>query len=1008
MLKPRCLLVCLLAVLVAAAAQALSPNEVLFYAPLDGSAVPAVVQGTDAPAIEGELRFAPGKRGQALVAGGAEAPRVRYPAAGNWLPEQGTLALWVCPQDWHYGDGKHHVFVALESTPAALLYSYIALPTFFLQLTPDNSNPRVGTDLQWKEGEWHHLTVTWQEGEYCLYVDGKLVSRDTETMGAFTETGKYFGLGTHVWGTQDHTLLDDLVILRRALTTAEVAALFDFAGQAASAGPVPTVTDVPAFTASLRSFPTAEKLEVTVRATGVGLEPGKTLAVGAEVLSPEGKVLARRTVAAPAGKPTRTEVAQRGWPAGNYRVRLTAAGANGQPETRELTWERRARPVWAGNRLGLDGSVPAPWTPVQVAGGPGQSPIVKTWGREYLLGQGLCEQVTTQGVPLLAGPLQLRLTQPAGTASAKALTTTATRAVSKSAEKATFVTQRPLGNCILKTRTTCEFDGFTWYEIEIIPPAGAAAVDALALEMPFAKEHATLFYSGIYYPSLDNGTGAIKPEGFKGDWRNWFWVGEERGGIEWFAEDNRGWQISKPKEALTITPGAQQTLVRLNIIDAPTKLSKPLKLAFGFQATPVKAPRPDRRSWRAIAQQPGTGVEQAYMLPEDRRVKGVTLWNEGWTETWMIPKPRDWAKASIAKAESQGLRTCMYLAQNTVDPREEWFRYYWEDWRRTPGTAYNPDWLASKDYYLECGICPASEYRDYYIWLVDKAIRETGVKALYFDNSVPGVCDNPYHGCGVKQADGTVAGRVPLLAARDWYKRVYRLMRKHDPTSIIAIHMSGYPLVPLQSFCDYICDGENFTGYMQVIKNEKGWDNYWHTIPLDVMRAQYRNHWGPETAFLPEFARALGEQWNANEPHVIESVEHLIGLFFVHDSGLWPCWSTVEPYGRFFRAQDRFGWDDKVSFTPYWDLQGKAKIEAGQQPVVMSLFQRPGKVMFVPFNNTDEAQTVTVSWEAGKLGLGEVTELEDLLRGEKFAVTGNEAKVPVGRHNFRMLVPVGR
>ena len=215
-------------------------------------------------------------------------------------------------------------------------------------------------------------------------------------------------------------------------------------------------------------------------------------------------------------------------------------------------------------------------------------------------------------------------------------------------------------------------------------------------------------------------------------------------------------------------------------------------------------------------------------------------------------------------------------------------RYYWDQWRTTPGKSFNPAWLQSEDYWIEAPVCQASGYQDYFIWLLHRAIQSTNLKGLYFDNSVPRECDNAYHGCGASvppaQAAQAVvkdpAGpRYPILAARRFYERVYRLMRAHDPDSIIAHHMSGWPLMAVQSFADVICDGENWTTYLQVMEQKHGWDDYTHTLPLDVMRAQYRDHFGPDTAFLPEFERALGKTWNEPTPHNLAAVEHLIGLF---------------------------------------------------------------------------------------------------------------------------------
>ncbi|MBU0607910.1 MAG: hypothetical protein KKI08_08470 [Armatimonadetes bacterium] len=78
------------------------------------------------------------------------------------------------------------------------------------------------------------------------------------------------------------------------------------------------------------------------------------------------------------------------------------------------------------------------------------------------------------------------------------------------------------------------------------------------------------------------------------------------------------------------------------------------------------------------------------------------------------------------------------------------------------------------------------------------------------------------------------------------------------------------------------------------------------------------------------------------------------------------------------------------------------RARAGNPPLVMLLFRRPDKVMFVPYNNTDEDLTVTIKWDAAKLGIGPLTELEDIFPGTKVKVQGNQATVKVTKRNFGM------
>ena len=467
-----------------------------------------------------------------------------YPAPGNLNPRQGSLSLWVAAVQWRHGDGKNHNFMTLRGEPKYLLYTYISQPTYFLQL--EGANPHVGAEVDWQPGVWHHLVATWQEGDFRLYVDGKLAGLDSETMSLARQPGELFDVGSHNFGCEDATAFDELVIFRRALAAEEVAALHAWAAQPTAAGPVPRVAEVPPLQGSLRHLTMAGRVEVTLYPTGAGLAEGQGLAVTARLVEAAGKALRTQTIIAPQGKRTVVSFEVAGLAGGQYAVSLEAPG--GKPLV--LAFERRARPEWLGNRLGLEGGVPAPWTAVGVRAKEGGRTI-SVWGREYRFGKGLLEQATTQGAGLLAGPVALKLTQAAGVAACEM---GPAAVAARTPEAVTLTAAGRLGPLALQTKATCEYDGFNWFEVTLTPPAEGVAVEGLTLELPFAQERATLLYSGHYYPALDNGTGGITAEGFTGDWRPWFWVGDETGGLQWCAEHHRGWVLSKAKEALRVAP----------------------------------------------------------------------------------------------------------------------------------------------------------------------------------------------------------------------------------------------------------------------------------------------------------------------------------------------------------------------------------------------------------------------------------------------------------------------
>ena len=96
----------------------LGADDVLFYAPLDGSADATLARGGGKAQTGADVQFMPGVRGQAIIVGGVkEAPRnlpgVAYQTQGNILREQGSIALWVQALDWQVGDGKDHQFITI-------------------------------------------------------------------------------------------------------------------------------------------------------------------------------------------------------------------------------------------------------------------------------------------------------------------------------------------------------------------------------------------------------------------------------------------------------------------------------------------------------------------------------------------------------------------------------------------------------------------------------------------------------------------------------------------------------------------------------------------------------------------------------------------------------------------------------------------------------------------------------------------------------------------------------
>ena len=168
----------------------------------------------------------PGKAGNAR----ALTDVFTYDAVGNISKEAGTVAFWFSPA-WDPADKKHHSLIDWRGKSHGhdriLLYKYAGSNDIYYGLRSTKGSKATrkvtvcGKTAGWKPGEWHHIIGTWDGAVpgTRLYVDGKLIGK-TKHKWEFGEMPKRIYVGSK------GTTLDDLLILKRALTDEEATALY--------------------------------------------------------------------------------------------------------------------------------------------------------------------------------------------------------------------------------------------------------------------------------------------------------------------------------------------------------------------------------------------------------------------------------------------------------------------------------------------------------------------------------------------------------------------------------------------------------------------------------------------------------------------------------------------------------------------------------------------------------------------------------------------------------------
>lgn len=620
--------------------------------------------------------------------------------------------------------------------------------------------------------------------------------------------------------------------------------------------------------------------------------------------------------------------------------------------------------LWLGNGIGKNDGVPKPWTPMVV-----NDETVACWAKEFQFarGAGLPQQVKILDADEFTGPLEfVSQTKSNGKR---------TLFVKENRDsKVTLVGRQALGDVGITTETTLEFDGFARVEVTLSPNHAGAELDGLTLKLPFKKERATYYtwWDSCSYarPAWEVGnfiTGKMQ-SGFEAS----VWIGDDDRGMCWFAEAPQNWSHPDDKDIIEIVPGTKSTDLLIHFLKGKQTLDKPLKLVFGYMATPAK-PRPaDWRNWEGTIYQIWdwfTVFSAGYPPVDIERFRQ------------QVKNPHALPMLSVYFAG-----TC-FMKDGYPTP-EQWlwntlWSTGWDGPRRPHGPFLNGN---PKSGYISYGaMAMGSSWPDYYMYKLKEMREKYGLRSVYLDTCV-GEVNNPFAGMTWKDQQGKVRGKVDLFAFREATKRIYNYIHE-DPEGHVQMHQSNQVAIPILSFVDTHMNGEHFnTGPHQV-----GGRNYSDVLPIGTMRACYTlRQWGVVPNMLPE--------WPA-------STRGMMGYFWVHDGGLNGAWCDFPVFGKAVEKKKSFGLVD-VNFLPYW--QHNAPAAPQPNDLYISAYEKTDKsaVMLIIANMQKSDTEVQVVLNEQSLGWplkGHLIHAVDMEFGATFQIRDGKFSLPVKTQDFRMI-----
>ncbi len=703
---------------------------------------------------------------------------------------------------------------------------------------------------------------------------------------------------------------------------------------------------------------------------------------------------------------------------GQYNVSFSLVGKDGKvAATASEPFKKWATPPWLERRAGIEALdvnwVPDPWTPVTVG-----TDRVSVWGRQFTLGKGtLLANITSQEQPLLAEGMTVRYE-----AGGKPYTLEVEMATPTLVGRGRARVEQKGSSAQLDLAVTqeIEFDGMDRFSLRLTPRQ-PVQVDRLWVEIPFntfpysllTSTSETYWQRGLVSDEL-----FASPREF-----NVVWLGNDDVGCAFFTENYKGWVVDSSKPRVVLTSDAKARRLKLMVVNVPSRLTEPIAITFGLHPTPFK---PRFAGWHDLRVQ-GGGIEPP---PANVSFVGSSLWNSCDSK----PSPRNWKVLEdiVSWMHGRQQRTYPYVGTFYISPydiirrdtpfdrgqgrfaedrllrkkadatRQEEYFYYAEDWNMSPPHVNEAEWETRQEARMAAG----TSWTDYFVYGIEEMLKRTDVDGFYLDIANPMYDMNEERGLVSVTKDGKREGSVELFAARDLYKRLYRVFEQQRGVKRRP-WMFGHGFaasVPYSPFWDVNFNCEEVKPEKPFEFTKMGLQKSLEGAPMArlvdseearsydafAFRAHFAEQFGIPNVVLPQY----GYQPNLNTD---EHSREMLAWTFLHDALVWPAYIQAPPVYKFWSTVEiPFGMGDAV-FHPYWHND----VTAEPACVKVSYWSKPAGNDFILAVANWSAEKATAAIRLPD-ALGQFAQCVDMESGETFSCKDKTLAAPIPPHDLRV------
>jgi len=551
---------------------------------------------------------------------------------------------------------------------------------------------------------------------------------------------------------------------------------------------------------------------------------------------------------------------------------------------------------WLGNRIGIDDSVPMPWSPLKLQPGANNSYIVSCWGRTYTLSPvSLMDQSTSLNEHILLKPITLSYDNNSDWTSISKKIIKDTPAVVQ-LEFVSTLKNRDRTQINNKTNVTIYYDGVVFFNSELSSRSvlkGAISID-IPINVNIAKNIHRAVKEDKNYPQKR--VSDSFPASDQTSYIPFIWAGNWEKGLFWFAESPFNWTNYKKENAVIFSKDNRNNTanIRLNLTEKNSIKSNTWTFEFGLQTTPVR-PMPDNwRSWQLwgipegniqiVWPDAGTDRETKYFgYPEAKNNRGFN--------------------SEVKKIQSTNKKALLYNALtffSSATPEWAQFKSRWDIQGATDRTApvitYNGEYstINITDPY----------FQDFIVWKSDKFLRESKADGYYLDLAMIGNLNGQKK---VRSFKGTAENLpyYPIMEFRKLHERFYKMVKSHGANKLIINH-SWFITTPFLGFSDALVNGEQYRQFGSKVKGD-----YLEVATLQTFQSEFSgSQFGFPLIFLPVM--------EAPYYKTIYPTRYLAALLLQHDALVWPSNSVFVVWSERYKLLSGFTGFNQAKFIPYY------------------------------------------------------------------------------------------